>query len=178
MDYGETREVNMSKTQCDWCWESATWKIIEPCSLDGYANACTVHGTEWYPHLFPESDVTPVETIIGTIQSRFTLDCLTCGKIEITEGPWSETVVRCKDCTKPPVSLVKSTDTNPLPYQSAMVAGHPNPLPWYPLHGHRPGLRANDMITLHSAFVILAMEGGTAHPSINVPEWETHPHQG
>lgn len=146
MNYGETREINMSKTQCDWCWESATWKIIEPCSLDGYAFACTVHGTEWYPHLFPESDVTPVETIIA----------------EIPVG----------------VSLVKSTDTNPLPYQSAMVAGHPNPLPWYPLHGHRPGLRANDMITLHSAFVILAMEGGTAHPSINVPEWETHPHQG
>jgi hypothetical protein len=35
--------------------------------------------------------------------------------------------------------------------------------PWYPLAGHREGLRANDLVTLHSAFVIMAMEGGTAH---------------
>jgi hypothetical protein len=36
-------------------------------------------------------------------------------------------------------------------------------LPQYPLHGHREGLRANDLVTLHSAFVILAHVGGTAH---------------
>lgn len=35
--------------------------------------------------------------------------------------------------------------------------------PWYPLAGHREGLRANDMISLHSAFVIIAFHGGTAH---------------
>lgn len=33
--------------------------------------------------------------------------------------------------------------------------------PWYPLAGHREGLKANDLVTLHSAFVIIAMEGGT-----------------
>lgn len=37
--------------------------------------------------------------------------------------------------------------------------------PWYPLAGHREGLRANDLVTLHSAFVILAFHGGTAHMS-------------
>lgn len=36
---------------------------------------------------------------------------------------------------------------------------------WYKLDGHREGLRANDLITLHSAFVIMAYHGGTAHVS-------------
>lgn len=144
--FGETRiPLPPSEIQCDWCCEMATSKIIDRYAYQGHQFACVVHGTEWYPHLFPESDTTPIETIIA----------------EIPVG----------------VTLAKSTDTNPLPYQSAMVAGHRNPLPWYPLHGHRPGLRANDLITLHSAFVILAMEGGTAHMSVT-PEWETHPHQG
>ena len=35
--------------------------------------------------------------------------------------------------------------------------------PWYPLQGHREGLHRNDLITLHSAFAIMAMAGGTAH---------------
>jgi hypothetical protein len=33
------------------------------------------------------------------------------------------------------------------------------------LVGHREGLRANDMITLHSAFVCLSLQGFTAHLS-------------
>lgn len=35
--------------------------------------------------------------------------------------------------------------------------------PWYPIAGHREGLRMNDLTTLHSAFVILGYHGGTAH---------------
>lgn len=35
--------------------------------------------------------------------------------------------------------------------------------PWYPLVGHREGLRANDLITLASAFWIISQSGGTAH---------------
>lgn len=35
--------------------------------------------------------------------------------------------------------------------------------PWYPLVGHRQGLRRNDMTTLASALWILGNEGGTAH---------------
>lgn len=37
--------------------------------------------------------------------------------------------------------------------------------PWYPLVGHRQGLRANDLVTLASALWVLALEGGTAHLS-------------
>lgn len=35
--------------------------------------------------------------------------------------------------------------------------------PWYPLVGHRRGLRANDLTTLASALWVLALEDGTAH---------------
>lgn len=37
------------------------------------------------------------------------------------------------------------------------------PRPWYPLVGHREGLRSNDLVTLASALFILSLEGGTAH---------------
>lgn len=47
------RFVQFNKIQCSWCHEPATWKI-----LDGYydkpAIACTDHGAEWYPDLFPQ----------------------------------------------------------------------------------------------------------------------------
>jgi hypothetical protein len=47
--------------------------------------------------------------------------------------------------------------------------GNPTPRmvrrPWYPLMGHRAGLRANDLNTLGSALWLLALEGGTAHLS-------------
>lgn len=39
-----------------------------------------------------------------------------------------------------------------------------NRAPWYPLEGHREGLRANDLITLASAFTIIDRLGHTAHP--------------
>jgi len=69
--YEESREINPAKVACDWCQESATWKIVEPCSLDGYNNACTAHGREWYPHLFPQG-VTLNKTTTG-----YTMDPLT-----------------------------------------------------------------------------------------------------
>ena len=115
--YGETREINLSKIQCDWCYGTpAAWKINEPCSLDGVAYACTMHGTEWYPHLFPESETDSIETIIASIPDR-----------------------------------------NPVGTDPDMIKR-----PYYPLIGHRDGLRANDLVTLASAFWILALEGGTA----------------
>jgi hypothetical protein len=40
--------------------------------------------------------------------------------------------------------------------------------PWYPLYGHRSGLRANDPVSLASAFWIMALEGGTAHLSTDL----------
>lgn len=36
-------------------------------------------------------------------------------------------------------------------------------VPWYPLVGHRDGLRANDLVTLASAFWIYALETGTLY---------------
>jgi hypothetical protein len=42
------------------------------------------------------------------------------------------------------------------------------PRPWYPLVGHRSGLRANDLVSLASAFFVLALEGGTAHMSADL----------
>jgi hypothetical protein len=44
-----------------------------------------------------------------------------------------------------------------------MVADPDCRYPWYPLVGHRQGLRANDLVTLSSAFWLLMNEGGTAH---------------
>lgn len=40
--------------------------------------------------------------------------------------------------------------------------------PGLPLHGHRPGLRANDPVALHSAIVIMALRGETAHTSLEI----------
>lgn len=70
-------------------------------------------------------------------------------------------------CTYCPtgVSLDKRSDTNPLPYESSAVASRPTPTPSSPLVGHRTGLQANSLTTLHSAFVILSLSGGTAHLS-------------
>lgn len=120
----ESREINMAKVECDWCYGTpAAWKINDVHSLDGYANACTAHGTEWYPHLFPESDVTPIEEIIASIPVQ------------------PEPKIRFS-----PVGVTRNT-----------------PRPWYPLVGHRSGLRMNDLVTLASAFAILKLEGGTAH---------------
>jgi hypothetical protein len=46
------RSVQMGKRPCDWCWQPATWKILDDCALNGHQFACTDHGTEWYPELF------------------------------------------------------------------------------------------------------------------------------
>jgi hypothetical protein len=62
------------------------------------------------------------------------------------------------------VDLGKASDHCPLPYQSQSQTAKPR-LPWYPIMGHREGLRMNDLITLHSAFVIIGYHGGTAHVS-------------
>lgn len=35
----------------------------------------------------------------------------------------------------------------------------------FKLHGHREGLRMNDLTTLHSALVCTSLNGGTAHQS-------------
>lgn len=126
-----------SKIQCDWCCEMATSKIIDEMAYQGHQFACTMHGTEWYPHLFPESDAAPIESIIAEITGR--------------------------------VSLVKIHTDGPVPewdLQERRVNGKGRTrYPWYPLVGHRSGLRANDMISLASALFILALEGGTAHMS-------------
>lgn len=138
--FGETRvPMAPSEIQCDWCCDMATSKIIEPCSLDGVAYACVAHGTEWYPHLFPESDTTPIEEIVEEIQSR--------------------------------VSLDKPTDTLSTPAVDTMALRKAEcaRLPWYPLMGHREGLRRNDPVTLASALFILALEGGTAHGPSPIP---------
>ncbi len=73
----------------------------------------------------------------------------------------------------PGVTLAKITDTPDLTLSPEVAetdlrivrARKHGRSPSYPLYGHREGLRVNDMISLHSALVILAMNGGTAHLS-------------
>lgn len=63
--------------------------------------------------------------------------------------------------TPSPLTLDKITD-----YPSTPCTPTPRTTtrrPWYPLVGHRQGLRSNDLVTLASALWILALEGGTAH---------------
>ncbi len=64
--------------------------------------------------------------------------------------------------TPTPLTLGKITDYDPTP---APTPRTPVRRPWYPLVGHRRGLRANDLGTLASALWVLALEGGTAHVS-------------
>ena len=69
------------------------------------------------------------------------------------------------------VDLAKTSDFDLAPWevelinQSNRAFAKANALPWYPIMGHREGLRMNDLVTLHSAFVILGYHGGTAHVS-------------
>ena len=140
--HGESREINTSKSVCDWCYSSgqAAWMIKDEASLAGVAYACTVHGTEWYPHLFPESDTTPIEAIVAEIQSRVSL--VKFG-VPVTLTEWEQ-------------DLEEHVKTGRRGLNGKR-------LPWYPLMGHREGLRRNDPVTLASALFILALEGGTAH---------------
>ena len=39
----------------------------------------------------------------------------------------------------------------------------PSRLPRHPLYSHRDSLRRNNLVALHSALVIVALVGGTAH---------------
>lgn len=126
-----SRSVQLAKIECDWCYGTpAAWKITDEF---GYSNnACTVHGTEWFPDVFPESDTTPIESIIAEITGR--------------------------------VSLVKSDHDGYVPeWIMAKRRLSRTVRPWYPLVGHRDGLRANDLISLASALFVLALEGGTAY---------------
>jgi hypothetical protein len=128
-----TRTVNLRKTQCAWCCQPAQWEVADDFGAD---QACTLHGTEWFPAQFPESDPTPIEAIVEAIPD--------------------------------PVSLVKTyvqhhnrtVSEFGLSYRRRRSV---QPAPWYPLEGHRKGLRMNDPVTLFSAFMILAIEGRTAH---------------
>jgi hypothetical protein len=156
-----SRRVQPDKVACDWCWLPATWKINDEHSLAGYANACTAHGTEWFPSLFPGSDRTPIESIISAIP------VLTEWEADLVAG-------------RHPVSLIKVHDQDMVAASADwhLAKRHAQTsTPWYPLVGHREGLRSNDLITLASAFWILALEGGTAHLT-STPEWERHPHAG
>lgn len=46
------REIQIDKIQCSWCHNPATWKIVDD-YYDKPAIACTDHGQEWFPELFP-----------------------------------------------------------------------------------------------------------------------------
>lgn len=124
---GFTRSVQFGKIQCGWCVNPGVWKITDQFGLTEYA--CTVHGTEWFPEVFPESDTTDLCKIVW---------------------PYGE--------GRPNPVGVDTPD---------------NPVPWYPLMSHRQGLRMNDPGSLASAFIILALEGRTAHHSSewNPPAW-------
>lgn len=133
-----TRTPAPEGSDCPWCYATGTavWTVD-----DGYGAepVCTLHGTEWFPALFPESDTTPIECIVAEIRSRVSLD----------KPSYSTTYDHF--ATTPSESRLAARR---LAHQVA---------PYYPLMGHRPGLRANDLMTLASAFMILANEGGTAH---------------
>ena len=142
-----TRKVNTSKIECNWCYGvPAQWKITDQLGWTDYV--CTVHGSEWFPSAFPESDTTKIECIVGEINSRVSLV-----KIADHDGHVPEWILekRREDAHH------QRTGTRQRP--------------WYPLVGHREGLRANDPVSFASALFILALEGGTAHLSpASVPQ--------
>lgn len=49
------RAIQLDKIQCSWCSESAAWMIRD--DLSGDELACTEHGQEWFPDLFPVANV-------------------------------------------------------------------------------------------------------------------------
>lgn len=148
--FGETRSASLAKVQCAWCSRPATWQINEPASLSGVEYACTAHGTEWYPDLFPGSDTTPIEAIVASIPTTEGWDC---------DGTrWAWDAAWCDTCAGHGVWHA-TTEQRPNP----VGVDKQTPRPWYPLMGHRSGLRANDLVTLASALFVLSLEGGTAH---------------
>ena len=126
------RKVNTSKIECSWCYGvPAQWTITDELGWTDYV--CTVHGSEWFPSAFPESEIIPVECIVAEITGRVSLV-----KIGDHDGHVPEWIMAKR-----------------------RLSGTPRP--WYPLVGHREGLRANDPVSLASALFVLALEGGTAH---------------
>lgn len=62
--------------------------------------------------------------------------------------------------TPTPLTLDKITDYDPTPAPTPRGTR----LPWYPLVGHRSGLRRNDLTTLASALWLEALERGVTAP--------------
>lgn len=143
------RKINLSKRPCDWCWSPATWDVIDEWAYQGHQYACTVHGTEWFPELFPESETASIEALVAEILTR-----------------------------PQPVSLVKRGATYghgralqaPTEWDLEKRRAQSTLRPWYPLMAHRDGLRRNDLVTLGSALFVLALEGGTAHKVSSDPD--------
>lgn len=63
--------------------------------------------------------------------------------------------------THRPLTLDKITDMDSTPAPTPRTITR---LPWYPLVGHRSGLRANDLVTLASALWIECLERGALSP--------------
>lgn len=140
-----------SEIQCDWCCGMATSKIIDECAHQGFQYACAAHGTEWYPHLFPESDAAPIEEIV---EEAGVPTVLAEWELEIMRPIWEG------------VSLVKTWLGQEI---TADLFEHEDDKtkrrlrsvrPWYPLIGHREGLRMNDLVTLASALFVECLERG------------------
>lgn len=72
------------------------------------------------------------------------------------------------------VSLVKTADHDGHVSETTMVKRRQSKTlrPWYPLIGHREGLRANDLISLASAFFIDCLEGGRLNPVPGTYDYE------
>ena len=68
------------------------------------------------------------------------------------------------------VSLAKPSDCPGFTESEARLASRRTDRrrsPWYPLDGHREGLRMNDLFTLQSAFSILGYVGATAYTMVD-----------
>lgn len=50
------RAIQLDKVQCSWCSSPAAWKIVDELSPQG-EYACSEHGSEWFPDLFPQVNV-------------------------------------------------------------------------------------------------------------------------
>jgi hypothetical protein len=150
-----------SEIQCDWCCGTATSKIVDECAHQGFQYACTVHGTEWYPHLFPESDATPIEKIV---EEAGVPTVLAEWELEIMRPIWEG------------VSLVKVADHDgdvPEMITAWRRCNAQTLRPWYPLVGHREGLGRNDLVTLASALFVECLERGAVQPAPSTVDPET-----
>jgi diacylglycerol kinase family enzyme len=53
----DTRHVQLDKIPCSWCHLPAAWKITDESMITDGEYACTDHGQEWFPALFPQVTV-------------------------------------------------------------------------------------------------------------------------